>query len=233
MPLSQAAPYLCHMAGAVVIFSGGQDSTTCLAWAMRTFPQVLALTFAYGQRHAVELQQAEAITRHWNVPWQLMPLNTATAPGRSSLTDNSVEMPSNATDSIPNTFVPGRNLLFLNYAAIVGWQQGMADLVIGASAVDYSGYPDCRPDFLTSAQQTISLALGTPVTVHAPLIAQSKADTWRWADELGVLDDVIELSHTCYRGDRSQRHAWGYGCGQCPACELRARGYAEAFGDTA
>lgn len=216
---------------AIVIFSGGQDSATCLAWARQTFPQVLALTFDYGQRHRVELTQAQALAQRWQVAWHLMPLNTATETGVSSLTDTLLEVPNTVSLQVPNTFVPGRNLLFLNYAGIFGFQQQMDHLVIGASQVDYSGYPDCRADFLTSAEATLRLALDRPdLTIHAPLLHQDKADTWRLARDLGVLDDIVEHTHTCYNGDRQHRHAWGYGCGQCPACQLRAAGFQQAFG---
>lgn len=216
---------------AVVLFSGGQDSTTCLFWALEKFAEVTALLVAYGQRHAVELQQARRIAAAAGVRlvevatdfFRLHPDNALTNPELAVL-----DAPESG--GLPNTFVPGRNLVFLNIAAIHAYGVGARRLVAGVCQTDYSGYPDCRLDFVESAEQTLSLAMAREFMIHAPLMFLDKAETWRLAERLGRLETVVELSHTCYNGDRTRRHAWGYGCGTCPACKLRRAGYEKAFG---
>lgn len=216
---------------AVVLFSGGQDSTTCLYWALQKFELVTALLVAYGQRHAVELAQARLIAAGAGVPlvevatdfFQLHPDNALTNPGLEVR-----DAPESG--GLPNTFVPGRNLVFLNIAAIHAYGTGARHVVAGVCQTDYSGYPDCRLDFVESAERTLSLAMERDFLIHAPLMQLDKAETWRLAERLGCLEIVVEQSHTCYNGDRTRRHAWGYGCGTCPACKLRRAGYEKAFG---
>jgi 7-cyano-7-deazaguanine synthase len=218
-------------AEAIVLFSGGQDSTTCLLWALRNFSAVHALGFSYGQRHSVELAQAQHIANVLNVPYTVLEAPALKEIGGNALTEwgHTLEPWQPSAGTLPNTFVPGRNLLFLTLAAGFAFPLGVHDIVIGVCQTDYSGYPDCRSAFIASAQQTISLALDSDFRIHTPLMHLSKAQTWLLADELGGTQLVREHSHTCYEGNRSALHPWGYGCGKCAACELRARGYYEAF----
>jgi len=217
---------------AIVLFSGGQDSTTCLYWALRHYRTVHALAFDYGQRHAVELQQAELIAAQVAVPFKILPLEALSHLGGSSLTDNQVKVNNELQpNNLPNSFVPGRNLLFLSLAAAYAYPLGIRTLVSGMCQTDYSGYPDCRRPFADTAAQAISLAMDTEFVVETPLMYLDKAQTWRLAAALGCLEQVVSQSHTCYNGNRTTLHPWGYGCGQCPACLLRAKGYTEAFGN--
>ena len=223
---------------ALVLFSGGQDSTTCLFWAQHPdfggFERVEAVGFCYGQRHAVELEQAQRIADLAGVPFTVLDL-TGLLSG-SALTDHEkdVRAPHERAPDLPASFVPGRNALFLTVTASVGFTRGVADLVGGMCETDYSGYPDCRRAFIDSQERTLALALDAPLTIHTPLMHLTKAETWRLAAELGtvggvdVLETVRELSHTDYHGDRSERHAWGWGRLDNPASVLRAKGYAEA-----
>lgn len=222
---------------ALVLFSGGQDSTVCLAWALARYGQVETVGFDYGQAHAVELDCREtlrdrlaALNPEWGA--KLGPDHMLSLPelGRISDTaltrDVEIEMGENG---LPTTFVPGRNLLFFTYAAALGYRRGAQVLVGGMCETDYSGYPDCRADTIAALEQAISLGMDKPFTLATPLMRIDKAATWKLAEELGgkaLVDLIVEESHSCYRGDRSKRHDWGYGCGACPACELRARGYA-------
>ena len=221
---------------ALVLFSGGQDSTVCLAWALAHYDRVETVGFDYGQRHAVELQQRPRILSALRATLAdsaklgcdtVLPL-----PALASISDTALTRDSEITFSaagLPTTFVPGRNLLFLTYAAALAYRRGIATLVGGMCQTDFSGYPDCRNDTLQSLQRTLSLGLDRMITIETPLMFIDKAGTWALADELGgaVLTElIIEETHTCYLGDRSQRHPWGYGCGTCPACDLRAKGYA-------
>lgn len=189
-----------------------------------------ALTFAYGQRHAVELEAAARIARKLHVPHTLLDFGPFwTQLGvPSALTE--VQPIETSTEGLPTTFVPGRNLFLLAAAAVWGYPRKETTLLIGAGEVDFSGYPDCRGEFLKAAQQAIALALDTPVRILAPFLHWDKAQLWRYADSLGYREFIAEETHTCYVGDRVHRHPWGYGCGQCPACQLRAKGYARAFG---
>lgn len=216
------------METALVLFSGGQDSTTCLYWALREFTHVHALNFVYGQRHAVETQQAERIAQRAGVPLKTLPISSLEALGGNALLDEAREI-LHPPGELPSTFVPGRNLVFFALAAAYAYQLGAKHLVTGVCATDYAGYPDCRPAFVTAAQEALRLAMDFPLELHAPLLHRTKAETWQLAKELGCLEIVLEHSHTCYRGDRTHRHVWGYGCGSCPACELRAAGYNAAF----
>ena len=221
---------------ALVLFSGGQDSTVCLAWALQRYPRVETIGFAYGQRHQVELDcrpkvREELRTRFpkWGKRLgddHLLDLALLGQISDTALTDErAIEMQDNG---LPNTFVPGRNLLFLTFAATVAYRRGLSVLVGGMCETDFSGYPDCRDNTLKALQVAISLGLDAPMTIETPLMWADKAQTWALTERLGgepLLDLVAEHTHTCYVGDRSRRHEWGYGCGLCPACDLRRAGY--------
>ncbi len=215
---------------ALVLFSGGQDSTTCLFWAKKHFAHVEAISFRYGQKHAVELDQAQKIARLAGVPLTTFDL-TGTLSG-SALTehDADVSAPHALDPNLPASFVPGRNALFLTAAASHAYTRGIHDLVGGMCQADYSGYPDCRRDFVDAAEKCLSLALGKDVCIHTPLMHRSKAETWKMAKDLGeeVLEIVRRESHTDYNGDRTTWNAWGYGKLDNPASLLRAKGYEEA-----
>ncbi len=232
---ADSSPYRAQ--AALVLFSGGQDSTTCLLWAQRRFAHVHAVAFYYGQRHSIELTQAELIARTLGVPLTRLAL-TLPDLAHNSLTNAALALPTDAIPPLdsteaaphaPSTFVPGRNLFFFTAAGALAYSLGITHIVAGVCQTDYSGYPDCREPFVRAAEQALSLAMERPFTIHTPLMHLDKAQTWLLARELGGLDLVVEHSHTCYAGDRITRHAWGYGCGQCAACQLRARGYQQAF----
>jgi 7-cyano-7-deazaguanine synthase len=221
---------------ALVLFSGGQDSTTCLAWALGRFARVETVGFDYGQRHRVELEvrpRILAAIRQRFGDWadrlgddHLLNLDLLKQIGGSALTDaTAIEM---GRDGLPTSFVPGRNVLFLTAAAALGYRRGIADLVGGMCETDYSGYPDCRQKTIAATAEALSLALARAIRVHTPLMHIDKAATWALAEELGgraLVDLIVEETVTCYEGDREHRHDWGYGCGACPACELRAKGF--------
>jgi 7-cyano-7-deazaguanine synthase len=221
---------------ALVLFSGGQDSTTCLAWALARYSSVETIGFDYGQRHRVEMQARLAVIgalRQDFPDWaqklgidHVLELAALAEVSETSLTrDVAISM---AADGLPNSFVPGRNLLFLTFAAALAYRRGIKHLVIGVCETDYSGYPDCRDDTIKAMQIALNLGMETRFVVHTPLMFIDKAATWALAQELGgpaLIEAIVEHSHTCYNGDRSTRHAWGYGCGQCPACDLRAAGW--------
>ena len=230
---------------ALVLFSGGQDSATCLAWALDRFSAVETIGFAYGQRHAVELEVRRAFMdrlRSAFPAWagrlgedHMLDLSVIGQMGQTALTaDVEIEMGRN---NLPTTFVPGRNILFFTSAAAVAYRRRLRHLVGGMCETDYSGYPDCRDDTLKALQVALNLGLDSRFVIETPLMWLDKAATWALADALGgqrLVDLMIEHTHSCYRGDRSQRHAWGYGCGTCPACELRAGGWSRfADGRTA
>jgi 7-cyano-7-deazaguanine synthase len=210
---------------ALVIFSGGQDSTTCLYWAKQQFAEVQALTFAYGQRHEVEIECARDIALAASVPHHIADFSGFSALSDNALTNNSIAVTAKSDGSLPNTFVPGRNLMFLTAAAAYAQQQEIRNLVIGAGQVDYSGYPDCREEFMLSAERSLQLALDTTISLHRPLMFLDKAAIWQLGEELGCLEIIRTKTHTCYLGERSDLHPWGYGCGQCPACRLRKAGF--------
>lgn len=213
---------------ALVLFSGGQDSTTCLFWAKAQFEQVEAVGFAYGQRHAVELEQATQIAALARVPYTILSLHGAL--GGSALIGNDGDVSAahpNAPD-LPASFVPGRNALFLTAAASLAYTKGIHDLVGGMCQADFSGYPDCRRGFVDAMEQALTLALDAPLQVHTPLMNLTKAETWKLAADLACLDVVRDLSHTDYNGNRTDYHEWGYGRLDNPASILRARGYEEA-----
>ena len=223
-------------AAALVLFSGGQDSTVCLAWALQRYRRVETIGFDYGQRHAVELTQRRTILAAIRTDFpalaqrladdHLLTLSELGTLSQTALTrDAEIEM----TDAgLPNTFVPGRNLLFLTYAAALAYRRGIATLIGGMCETDYSGYPDCRDATIKALENSISLGMGTPFHLKTPLMFVDKAATWQMAQDIGgkpFVDLIIAHAHTCYLGDRATRHAWGYGCGTCPACELRAKGW--------
>jgi len=224
-------------ASALVLFSAGQDSTTCLAWALERFARVETVGFDYGQRHAIELTQRpillDAVRAHFPQwakrlgPDHLVDLRGYGAIAESALTaDRAIEMQANG---LPSTFVPGRNLAFLVCAAALADRRGLERLVGGMCETDFSGYPDCRRATMDAMEQALALGLDRPVPIDTPLMHLSKAQTWALAEQLGgrgLVDLIVEETHTCYRGERAVRHAWGYGCGDCPACGLRAAGWA-------
>jgi 7-cyano-7-deazaguanine synthase len=228
-----------HAEGALVLFSGGQDSTTCLAWALERFSMVETIGFDYGQRHRVELdcrtRVAERLQREFP-DWthklgedHIVDLSVLGRLSDTALTRESA-IAFNA-NGLPSTFIPGRNLLFFTFAAATGYRRGLRHLVGGMCETDYSGYPDCRDDTLKSLQATLSLGMDHRFVIHTPLMWRDKKATWELARDLGG-DALVELirieSHSCYLGERGQLHNWGYGCGTCPACELRRKGW-EAF----
>jgi 7-cyano-7-deazaguanine synthase len=221
---------------ALVLFSGGQDSTVCLAWALARHDAVETVGFDYGQSHAVELECRKTVLEKiaafpgWKAklgPDHMMNLRELSAISETALTrDVAIEMDESG---LPNTFVPGRNLLFFVYAAALGYRRGAGTLVGGMCETDYSGYPDCRNDTIQTLAQAVSLGMARPFIFETPLMYIDKAATWKLAEELGgakLVNIIVEDTHTCYRGDRTHRHDWGYGCGDCPACDLRASGYA-------
>lgn len=213
---------------ALILFSGGQDSTTCLYWAKQRFDRVECLGFDYGQKHRVELGQAAKIAREANVPFSVV--NIGNTLSGSALTEHDKDVSSehekNAT--LPSSFVPGRNALFLTLAAAHAYNRDIFDLVGGMCQTDYSGYPDCRRVFIEAIETSLSLAMEVDFRIHTPLMYLTKAETWKMANDLGILEIIRRDTHTDYNGDRETLHEWGYGKRDNPASELRAQGYAEA-----
>ncbi|MDF2378932.1 MAG: 7-cyano-7-deazaguanine synthase QueC [Candidatus Gracilibacteria bacterium] len=207
------------MTKALVLFSGGQDSTTCLAWALEKYDEVTALTFDYGQRHRVEILQSYKVAELAGVKHDVMKIDLFSKMSKNALTHD-VEIDPGGNGNLPSTFVPGRNLLFLSLATIKAYQLGMSDVITGVCQTDYSGYPDCRDDFIQSLQKSCSLALDKEMTIHTPLMFMTKAETVEMINKHGKLDWLAE-SHTCYEGQRPA-------CAKCPACLLRLKGFAEA-----
>ena len=204
---------------ALVAFSGGQDSTTCLYWAKNQFKEVYALSFLYGQKHEKEVELAHAIAKKAEVHFHVMDVSFIGQLGKNSLTDTSIHMDEEKPEgTFPNTFVPGRNLFFLSIAAVYAREYGINHLVTGVSQTDFSGYPDCRDSFIKSLNVTLNLAMDEQFVVHTPLMWLDKAQTWELADKLGVMDLVRHDTLTCYNGIS------GDGCGHCPACTLRREG---------
>ena len=221
---------------ALVLFSGGQDSTTCLAYALERYERVETIAFDYRQRHNVELEARLVVLRELRSQFpqwtsrlgedHLLDLAVLGSVSETSLTrQTAFQMESTG---LPNTFVPGRNLLLLTLAAAVAYRRGLQVLVTGVCETDFSGYPDCRDDTMKAMQLALSLGMDKRFLIETPLMWIDKADTWAMAQTLGgqpLVDLIVEHTHTCYLGDREHRHAWGYGCGTCPACELRSRGF--------
>lgn len=222
--------------GALVLFSGGQDSTACLAWALDRYARVETVGFDYGQRHIIEMEARKAVRSAiiGGFPaWRdrlgedhVLDIRGFGAVAESALTaDREIEM---TERGLPSTFVPGRNLVFLTYAAALADRRGLKALVGGMCETDYSGYPDCRRDTLDALQTALNLGMDRDFRIETPLMRLTKAQTWALASRLGgerLVEITVADSHTCYRGERGERHAWGHGCGACPACELRAAGY--------
>ena len=221
---------------ALVLFSGGQDSTTCLAWALDRFAAVETVGFDYGQRHRIELEARKTVRAavYREFPqWagrlgedHVLDLSVLGEISDTALTrDAEIVMQANG---LPSTFIPGRNLLFITFAAVLAYRRGAKHLVTGVCETDYSGYPDCRDDTIKAMQLALNLGMNTRFVLHTPIMWIDKAETWMLAEELGgeaLIALVRDETHTCYIGDRVNRHAWGWGCGTCPACELRADGY--------
>ena len=222
---------------ALVLFSGGQDSTTCLAHALQRYERVETIAFDYRQRHSVELEARLVVLREIRAQFpqwapklgddHMLDLAVLGAVSETSLTrDTAFQMESTG---LPNTFVPGRNLLFMTLAAAVAYRRDLQVIVTGVCETDFSGYPDCRDDTMKAMQLALSLGMDKRFLIETPLMWIDKAATWSMAHDLGgqpLVDLIVEHTHTCYLGDRAHRHAWGYGCGECPACVLRARGFA-------
>lgn len=202
----------------LVLFSGGQDSTTCLFWALKHFASVRALCITYGQRHAQEVEVARAIASKNNIPFQVLDASMIGQLAPSSLTSDMEMDKEKGENNFPNTFVPGRNLLFLTFAATIAYAHGIRHIVTGVSEADFSGYPDCRQNFILSANMSINLAMDKNFEIHTPLMWRDKAEVWQLSDELGVFDLVRNETLTCYNGVIAD------GCEDCPACKLRSEG---------
>ncbi|MBT5050011.1 MAG: 7-cyano-7-deazaguanine synthase QueC [Rhodospirillaceae bacterium] len=223
---------------ALVLFSGGQDSTTCLAWALDRFDTVETVGFDYGQRHRVELHCRQWIRDALQADFpawgaRLGDDHMLQIPVVGEISDTALTRETEislAENGLPNTFVPGRNLLFLTLAAALAYRRGIRHLIGGMGEADYSGYPDCRDDAIKAMQVALNVGMGSDFVLHTPLMWHDKATVWALTRQLGdepLVDLILEQTHSCYLGDRDKRHEWGYGCGACPACELRARGYTD------
>jgi 7-cyano-7-deazaguanine synthase len=219
--------------GALVLFSGGQDSTTCLAWALDRFTRVETLGFDYGQRHRIELDQRPQLRDHLARKWpdRLGPDHTIAIPAFGAISQTAMTRNIAIEEDpggLPNTFVPGRNILFLTLAAALANGRGLRHIIGGMCETDFSGYPDCRDDTIKAVQVALNLGMEARFVIETPLMWLDKAATWQLAHRLGglpLVDLIIEETHTCYLGERGCRHAWGYGCGECPACRLREKGW--------
>jgi 7-cyano-7-deazaguanine synthase len=223
---------------ALVLFSGGQDSTVCLAWALERFERVETIGFAYGQRHAVELEVRPGIraalaaqSERWRARLggdHVVRIDSLAEISDTALTrDAAIEM---SASGLPTTFVPGRNLVFFSFAGAVAYRRGIKHIVAGMCETDFSGYPDCRDDTIKAMQLALRLGMDRRFVIHTPLMWIDKAATFTLAHDIGgdtLVDLLLDQTHTCYLGDRQHRHAWGFGCGECPACRLRADGYAK------
>ena len=203
---------------AVVVFSGGQDSTTCLFWALKSFDEVIAVTFDYGQRHKLEIECAKEIAAELNIEHHILDMGLLNQLAPNALTREDIPVQAGANGALPNTFVEGRNMLFLAFAGVLAKVKGAKHIVTGVCETDFSGYPDCRDAFIKWLNVTLNLAMDYEFVIHTPLMWLDKAQTWELADQLGRLDYVREKTLTCYNGVK------GDGCGQCPACKLRSRG---------
>ena len=226
--------------GALVLFSGGQDSATCLAWALDRFDRVETLGFDYGQRHKVELQCRSVLRNGMTgagLAERLGPDHTLDLAVLGQLSETALTRNAEITlgaGGLPNTFVPGRNLLFLTFAAALASRRGLRHIVGGMCETDYSGYPDCRDDTIKALQVAINLGMDSRFVLHTPLMWRDKAATWHLAEQLGgppLVELIRAQSHSCYLGDRTHRHDWGFGCGTCPACDLRRSGWQRYRGD--
>lgn len=204
---------------AIVVFSGGQDSTTCLFWALKRFEEVIAVTFDYNQRHKAEIDCAINITQELGIVHHILDMQLLNQLAPNALTRDDIDVTDGEEGELPSTFVPGRNLLFLSFAGVVASQVGAKHIITGVCETDFSGYPDCKDIFIKSLNVTLNLAMDKQFIIHTPLMWINKAETWKLADELGALDFVRTKTLTCYNGIIAE------GCGECPACKLRKRGY--------
>lgn len=204
---------------AIVVFSGGQDSTTCLFWALKCFEEVIAVTFDYNQRHKTEIDCAINITQELGIVHHVLDMHLLNQLAPNALTRDDIDVTDGEEGELPSTFVPGRNLLFLSFAGVVASQVGAKHIITGVCETDFSGYPDCKDIFIKSLNVTLNLAMDKQFIIHTPLMWINKAETWKLADELGALDFVRTKTLTCYNGIIAE------GCGECPACKLRKRGY--------
>lgn len=211
----------------LVVLSGGQDSMTCLAWAIQKYDEVEAIIFEYGQKQQVEVKQAEMVCKHVGIKHLIVDLYFFQQVSESALTKHEQSVNDTRPDGLPSTFTPNRNALFLTVAHAYAQQIGAMYLVTGVCQTDYSGYPDCRREFIGTLEHALNLGSGKAIQIETPLMWLTKAQTFKLAEELGFLKTVLEYSHTCYNGNRERRHEWGYGCGTCPACLLRSKGWDE------
>jgi 7-cyano-7-deazaguanine synthase len=211
------------MKKALVIFSGGQDSTTCLFWAMKNFDLVEAITFTYGQKHSVEVNCSQEICLKKDVKQTIVDISFIVKLNDSAMLHRGDT--SQTKNGLPTSFVPNRNALMITLAHMYAQKSGCTHLVTGVCQTDYSGYPDCRQGFIDCIEVALNVGSESSILILTPLMEKTKAETWQMAEDLNCIFDVIELSHTCYEGDRNRRHQWGYGCGVCPACLLRKKGW--------
>ena len=217
------------MSSALVVFSGGQDSTTCLAWAKNRYDHVETITFDYHQKHSIEIEQAKKIADILNVPNYVVVIDIFAKLGDSALLDVNKDQDINASHhakpNLPASFVPNRNAMLFTIAHAYAQKQGLEHIITGINQADYSGYPDCREPFVKSLEQSLNMGSDSNIEFKYPLIELTKAETFKLAEDEGILDLIIDQSHTCYNGDRSIKHKWGYGCGECSSCILRATGW--------
>ncbi len=212
---------------ALIVFSGGQDSTTCLGWAKSRFGHIETLTFDYGQKHRVEIYQAKKIAKLLKVNNHVLSIDAFSQLNDSALIDGSLDISSThqTKPNLPASFVPNRNAIFFTLAHAYAQKQNIKNIIIGINQTDYSGYPDCRQNFIESLELSLNLGSDSDIKFHSPLLHLSKAETFKMSKKEGVLDIVLDESHTCYNGDHNSKNDWGYGCGECPACILRAKGW--------
>ena len=219
------------MSSALVVFSGGQDSTTCLAWAKNRYDHVETITFDYQQKHSIEIEQAKKIAEILKVPNYVFIIDIFAQLADSALLDVNKDQDINAAHhakpNLPASFVPNRNTIFFAIAHAYAQKQGLDHIITGINQTDYSGYPDCREPFVKNLEMSLNMGSESNIVFKYPLINLTKAETFQMAKDEGVLDLILEESHTCYNGDRSEKHNWGYGCGNCPACVLRKKGWNE------
>lgn len=217
------------MKKALVVFSGGQDSTTCLGWAKNRFDYVETITYDYGQKHKIEIIQAEKIAKILNVPNTLLNISAFTQLNDSALINSELDISSThqKKSNLPASFVPNRNAIFFTLAHAFAQKQDIDNIIIGVNQTDYAGYPDCREEFILNIEKTLNLGSESNIKFHYPLINLTKAETFRLSKDEGVLDIVLDESHTCYNGNHTTKSDWGYGCGECPACLIRKSGWEE------
>lgn len=215
------------MRKALIVFSGGQDSTTCLGWAKNNFDYVETITFDYGQKHKIEIVQAETIAKLLNVQNTILNINAFSQLNDSALIDSTLDISSTHSNhkNLPSSFVPNRNAIFFTLAHAFAQKQNIDNIIIGVNQTDISGYPDCREEFILNLEKTLNLGSESNIKFYYPLIALTKAQTFELAKKENVLDIVLEYSHTCYNGNHTTKFNWGYGCGECPSCLVRAEGW--------